>query len=139
MNDKASYPGNPAGKRTSLPRYAALALGLLRTFWMMPLALLIVVFVGMRSGWTTPRQWSDGFFVAASVQVLIAAMMLMAPAGEALDASWVRYMPNSNVSETRHQLLMETLHKKRWALASFIGGALTFLIAEIVLGLTSIP
>jgi hypothetical protein len=128
-----SSPGNPSEKRAILPGWAALIFRLLRMFWLTALALLLVVLYGLRAGWSAPRQWSDGFFIAGCIQVMIAAISLMSPPGEALDASSLRYVANSNVSDTRQQLILDTLRRKKFGLGAGIGGLLTMLIAAVVL------
>ncbi len=127
--------GNPSGKRAALPGCAAWFFHQLRVFWITELALLIVVLYGLRAGWswTAPRQWSDGFFLAGAIQVVIAAVTILAPTGEALDASTVRYVSKGDVSDTRHELFLDTLRRKKFGLRVFLGALLTMLIAEAVL------
>ncbi len=132
MNANSS-PSKPSRKQAALSGFAAAIFHYLRQFWLTALALLIVVYYGLHHGWSAQRQWSDGFCFASLSLVVIAAITLMAPPGEALDASLVRYVKDGNISETRHELFLETLHKRKFALATFLGGLLTFLIAEIVL------
>jgi hypothetical protein len=128
-----SSPGNPSEKRAILSGCPALIFHLLRMFWFTALALLIVVGYGLRAGWSTPKQWSDGFFFSAVAQLLIAVVTLMAPPGEALDASSVRYVTNGNIAETRSELILDTLRRKKFGIRAFIGFLLTILIAAVCL------
>ena len=68
-------------------------------FWLTELALLLVVLYGLHSGWSTPRQWSDGLFIDAVVQLVVAGAMMYSTRGDALDASWVRYVNHGNIAE----------------------------------------
>ncbi len=124
---------NPSEKRAILPGCAALIFHLVRMFWLTALALLMVVLYGLRAGWSAPQQWSDGFFTAAMAQVVIAAAMLLAPAGEALDASSVRYVANADVTENRYQLILDSLRRQKFGMRAFIGALLTVLISAVLL------
>jgi len=128
-----SSPGNPSGKRSILPGCAAWIFHLLRMFWLTELALLIVALFGLRGGWSTPRQWSDGLFFGATAQIMIAGVMIFATSGEALDASSTRYVDHGNVNETYSQLVLDKLRRKKFGLMTFLGGMLTMLIAALVL------
>ncbi len=130
-----SSAGNPSAKRAFVPGCATWFFHQLRVFWITELALLLVVLYGLRAGWSlsAPRQWSDAFFLAGAIQVVIAAVTILAPTGEALDASTVRYVSEGNVSDTRHQLVLDTLRRKKFGLRVFLGALLTMLIAEAVL------
>ncbi len=131
--DADSSPGNPSQKRAVRPGFAARFFNLLRMFWVFALALLLVVLFGLRAGWSAPRQWSDGFFIAAFAQVIIAAVSLLGTRGEAFDASWVRYVDKGSVNDTRYELWLDALRKRRFGLTAFLGALLTFLIAALVL------
>ena len=128
-----SSPGNPSGKRKILPGCAVWIFHLLRMFWLTELALLIVVLFGLRGGWSTPRQWSDGLFICAAAQMMIAGVMILAASGEALDASSVRYLDHGNVNETYSQLVFDKLRRRKFGVAAFLGGMLTMLISGFVL------
>ena len=128
-----SSPDNPSGKRKTLPGCAVWIFNLLRMFWLTELALLIVVLYGLRVGWSTPRQWSDGLFICAAAQMMIAGVMILAASGEALDASSVRYLDHGNVNETYSQLVFDKLRRRKFGVAAFLGGMLTMLISGFVL------
>ena len=116
-------------RRTSCAR---LVFQLLRMFWLTELALLLVVLYGLRAGWSAPQQWSDGFFIAAALQVVIAGITMVGSSRETEDASWVRYVVNSNITETRQQLVLSMMRKETFGLRAFLGGLLTVLIAVLV-------
>jgi hypothetical protein len=128
-----SSPDNPSGKLKILPGCAVWIFNLLRMFWLTELALLIVVLYGLRVGWSTPRQWSDGLFICAAAQMMIAGVMILAASGEALDASSVRYLDHGNVNETYSQLVFDKLRRRKFGVAAFLGGMLTMLISGFVL------
>jgi hypothetical protein len=128
-----SSPGNQSEKRAILPGCTAMILQLLRMFWLTVLALLMVVLYGLRAGWSVPQQWSDGFFIAAFAQWIIAAIMMLGTPGEALDAASLRYVANSDITETRLQLFLDTLRKRKFGIRAGIGGLLTILIAAVLL------
>ena len=69
-------------------------------FWLTELALLIVVLYGLRAGWSTPRQWSDGLFFGAAIQIMVAGITLLGSRGEAMDASSQRYVDHGNTTDT---------------------------------------
>ncbi len=128
-----STPGNPSGKRAVLPGLAASIFHLLRMFWLFELAMLLLAVYGMRAGWSAPKQWSDGFFLAGCIQVVVAAVSTMATPRDALDAATLRWVPGSDVSDTRYDLLLRSLRIKNFGLRAFIGSVLTFLMAAVVL------
>lgn len=132
MNADSSR-GNRSEKRAILPGSAVLIFHLLRMFWFTALALLIVVLYGLRAGWSAPWQWSDGFSIAAAAQVMIGAITMLAPAGEALDASSLRYVAKGDITETRQQLIVDTLRRKKFGVRVFIGAFLTILISAVFL------
>ncbi len=119
----------PSEKRS----FAARVLRLLRMWWLPALAMLGVVALGLRAGWSAPGQWSNGFSIAGAAQVIIAAIMMMATPADALDASTLRYVANSSVSDTRFGLVLDTLRRKKFGLRVLIGGLLSFLLAAVVL------
>jgi hypothetical protein len=128
-----SSPGNPSEKRAILAVCAALIFRLLRLFWFTALSLLMVVLYGLRAGWSAPHQWSDGFCIAALVQVMIAGISLLGTPGEAYYAASARYVPNGNINETFQRLLLDTLHMKKFGMRAFMGALLTFLISAVLL------
>jgi hypothetical protein len=133
MMNADSSPDNPSGKRRILPGCAVWIFQLLRMFWLTGLALLIVVLYGLRMGWSTPRQWSDGLFLGAAAQIMVAGVMILGSKGEALDASSVRYVDQGNVNETYSQLVIDKLRRMKFGLIAFLGGLLTMLMAGLVL------
>jgi hypothetical protein len=128
-----SYPGNPSAKRAILSGCAVWIFHLLRMFWLTELALLLVVLYGLHAGWSTPRQWSDGLFISAFAQIVVASATMYGTRGEALDASYVRYVNHGNITETHNQLVLDALHRMKFGLRAFLGGLLTMLIAALVL------
>jgi hypothetical protein len=132
MNNNSSH-GNRSEKRAILPLCAALIFRMLLMFWFTALSLLIVVLYGLRAGWSAPRQWSDGFCIAALIQVMIALISLMGTPGEAYYAASVRYVPNGSINETFQHLLLDILHMKKFGVRAFVGGLLTFLISAVLL------
>lgn len=128
-----SSPGNPSGKRVTYSGCAAWLPRLLRMFWVTELALLAVVVYGLRAGWSTPRQWSDGLFFDAVAQMMVAGVILLMPLGDAYDASWLRYVDHGDVEETRYQLFLDTMRRKQFGLRAFLGGMLTMLFAALAL------
>ena len=128
-----SFPDNPSGKRKILPGCAVWIFHLLRMFWLTELALLVVVLYGLRVGWSTPRQWSDGLFFGAIAQIIAAGIAVFGSRGEALDASSTRYVDHANVTETFRLLSHESLRKNKFGLIAFLGGVLTMLIAGFML------
>lgn len=127
------YPDPSTQKRAGLPGWAAWMLDLLRKFWLTGLAWLAVALYGLRAGWTTPMQWSDGLFFDAVAQIAVAAIMMLVPTGEALDASSLRYVDHGNVEDTRLQLVRDTLRRKQFGLRALLGGVLTMLLAWLAL------
>ena len=128
-----SSSDNPSGKRKILPGCVVWIFHLLRMFWLTELALLIVFLYGLRGGWSTPRQWSDGLFFGAIAQILVAGIIMLGSRGEALDASSTRYVDHGNVTETFQMLALESLRQKKFGVIAFLGGVLTMLIAGVVL------
>jgi hypothetical protein len=128
-----SSPDNPSGKRKILPGCVVWIFHLLRMFWLTELVLLIVVLYGLLVGWSTPRQWSDGLFFGAAVQIMVAGIMLLGSRGEALDASSTRYVDHGNITDTFRLLSSESLRKKRFGVIVFLGGLLTMLISGFAL------
>jgi hypothetical protein len=128
-----SSPDNLSGKRKILPGCAVWIFHMLRIFWLTELVLLIVVLYGLRVGWDTPQQWSDGLFFSAVVQIMVAGVTLLGSGGEGLDASSARYVDHGNIMETLRLLSIESLHKRHFGLIAFLGGMLTLLIAGFVL------
>lgn len=127
-------PDNPSPQRTTLlPGWAVWIFRLLRTFWLTGLVLLIVVVYGLYTGWSTPRQWSDGLFFGAAAQMMVAGITILGSRGEELDASSARYLDRGNVTETFRTLASDALRRKRFGAIAFLGGALTMLIAAIVI------
>ena len=123
-----SSSGNPSGKRASPPGWAASIFQLLRLFWLTVLAWLIVVLYGLNAGWSTHPQWSNGFFIAAFAQVIIAASMVIQP-GEDFSSFTVRYVANGDIDQTRRQMVLESLRKQKFGVRAFIGALLTGLIS----------
>jgi len=132
MNARSS-PGNSSGKRAILPGFAVQIFRLLRMFWLTELALLLVVLYGLYAGWSAPRQWSDGLFFAAAVQVMIAGIITVGSARDPTDAFSVRHIANANIADTRHELIVNMLRQRSFGLRAFAGGVLTILIAWLVL------
>jgi hypothetical protein len=132
MNSDAS-PDNPSGKQKILPGWAVWPFKLLRMFWLTELAWLIVYLYGLRAGWSTPRQWSDGLFIGASGLILVAAVAMFGSRGDALDAYSMRYVEHANITETLRLLSLESMRKIRFGMITFLGGLLTMLVAGIVL------
>ena len=132
MNTDTS-PDNPSGERKILPGCVAWVFQLLRMFWLTELALLIVGLYGLRAGWSTPRQWSDGLFFGAAIQLMIAGVTILGSRGEALDSSSLRYVDHGNVAETFGLLAFDALRKRRFGVIAFLGGLLTMLIAGLVI------
>ena len=128
-----SSPDNPSGKRKTLPGCVFLILHLLRMFWLTGLVLLIVVLYGLRGGWSTPRQWSDGLFFGAAIQIMVAGVTLLGSRWEAMDASTMRYVDHGSITETFRLLSDESMRKKIFGALTFLGGMLTLLIAGLVL------
>jgi hypothetical protein len=128
-----SSPGNSPKKRAFLPALAGWIFYLLRRFWLVELALVVVVIIGLLTGWSTPRQWSDGLFVGAFAQIAVAGVAMVGSLRETADASAVRYVADANMDETRHQLVEKTLHMEKFAVRAFVGGVLSLLIAWLVL------
>jgi len=127
-----SSPRNPPKKRSRLARYALWLFQLLLMFWLTILALLIVVGYGLRAGWSTPGQWSDGFFIAAIAQVLIAAAS-MGQQGEAFYASSVRYVSGGNYDHARDHLFSESSRLRKFGVRAVIGAVLTVLVSAVFL------
>jgi hypothetical protein len=132
MNSDSS-PSNPSGKQAILPGCAVWIFHLLRMFWLTELALLLVVLYGLYAGWSTPRQWSDGLFIDALIQIMVAGVTMYGTRGEALESSLVRYVDRGSISETRSLLVLDTLRRMKFGLRAFLGGMLTMLIAALVL------
>ena len=128
-----SSPDTLSGKRKILPGCAVWPFKLLRMFWLTELVLLIVVLYGLRAGWSTPRQWSDAFFIGACALILVAAVTMFGSRGDAMDAYSMRYVEHANITETLHLLSLESMRKIRFGMITFLGGLLTMLIAGIVL------
>ena len=128
-----SSPDNPSGKRKTLPGCAVWIFQLLRMFLFTELVLLIVVLYGLCVGWSTPRQWSDGLFFGASVQIMVAGITLLGSRGEAMDASSTRYVDHGNITDTFRLLSSESLRKKRFGVIAFLGGLLTMLLSGFAL------
>jgi len=128
MNADSSN-NNLSKKRAVLPVCAAL----IRMFWFTALSLLLVVLYGLRAGWSAPRQWSDGFCIAALVQVMIALISLLGTPGESYYASSVRYVCDGDINETLQHLLLDTLHMEKFGIRAIIGALLAFLISAIML------
>ncbi len=128
-----SSPGNSSKMHTSIPGVAVWIFRLLRTFWLTELALLLVALYGLQAGWSIKRQWSDGFFVAALAQIIIAGMTILGSPQELSGASYVRYIANSSISDTFHELLSISLHKQRFGVRAFIGALITLLISGLFL------
>ena len=128
-----SSPRHPSRKRAILAGCALWIFHLLRMFWLTELALLLVVLYGLHSGWSTPRQWSDGLFIAASLQLVAAGATMYGTRGEALDASWVRYINHGNITETHHELVLDSLRRMNFGVRAFLGAILILLLAALVL------
>lgn len=108
----------------------------LRNFWLTELILLLVAFYGLYVGWSTQRQWSDGYFYAAAAQFLIAGIAVIGGTAQTdTDAAFVRYVANGDMSETRKQLFMDFLHKMNVGVRAVIGGLITMLISGLFLWL----
>ncbi len=107
-------------------------LNLARLFWVTEVALLALVIYGLRAGWTTQRQWSDGLFFAGFFQLVVGGISLMVPPGEAFDAAKARYIDRSSIENTRFELIMETARKRQFGMIAFFGGLLTLIAAAVV-------
>jgi hypothetical protein len=125
--------GNPSKNRALLPGCAALIFLLLRLFWFAGLSLLLVVLYGLRAGWSAPRQWSDGFCIAALIQVFIAGVSLLGTPGESYFAASVRYVPEGDINDTFQHLLLDTLRMKKFGMRAVVGGLLSFLVSAVLL------
>jgi hypothetical protein len=132
MNTDSSHD-NRSGKRAILPVCAAFIFRLLRMFWFTAVSIVIVVLYGLRAGWSTPRQWSDEFFIAAVIQGLAAGISLLGPQGEAYYAASARYVPKGSVNETFQLLLREPLHMKKFGIRALIGALFVLLISAVLL------
>lgn len=130
-----SSSGGPSEKRAVLPGWAAAFFHQVRLFWLSELILLGTVGYGLRAGWSTQRQWSDGFFLAAAIQVLIASITFLAPQHDAIDASLLRYVPGSNIADTRKDMVMDMLRQRAFAVRVFFGALLTMLISGLIVWL----
>ena len=128
-----SSSDNPSGKRKTLPGCVVWIFHLLRMFWLTELVLLIVVLDGLRVGWSTPHQWSDGLFLGAAAQIMVAGVTMLGSRGEALDASSMRYVDHGDTKETFRQLSLDSLRRRKFGLIAFLGGLLTMLIAGFVI------
>jgi hypothetical protein len=128
-----SSSGNPTKKRASLSGCAVSVFHLLGMFWLTELALLLVGLYGLYAGWTTPRQWSDGLFYAAIAQIVVAGVWMYSMRGDAVDASWMRYVDHGDITETYKLLGIDTLRRMKFGVRAFLGGILTLLIAALVL------
>jgi hypothetical protein len=134
MDTNSSPDKNLPSRRVSLPTFARRIFRLLRMFWLVELILLLVALYGLYVGWSTPRQWSDGYFFAAAAQFLIAGISVVGgPAQTDTDAAYVRYVVDGDISETRNQLFMDFLHKMNFGVRALIGGLLTLLISGFFL------
>jgi hypothetical protein len=120
-------------KRSTLAGAARSVFSWLRLFWVTGLALLIVAGLGLYSGWSTPRQWSDALFFAAVAQVVVAAVPLLNFSGVVTAAANVRYIAKGNVGETSRQIVEDALRKSSFSLRAFLGAVLTVLLALLVL------
>lgn len=132
----ANPPADITSKKPSfLARCAAFILHLLRLFWPTVLALLLVVIYGLRSGWSTPRQWSDGLFIAAVLLIMIGGITILGSSSlRAIDdAATARYIVGADVHETRLQIIMDYTNKRAFGLRAFIGALFITLIAWLVL------
>ena len=132
MNTDSS-DDNRSEKRAFLPVCTALIFRLLRVLWFNALSLLVVVLYGLHAGWSTPRQWSDGFCFAAFIQVMIAGTSLLGTPGESYYAASVRYVPGGSINDTLQHLLSDTPHMKKFGIKALIGALLAFLISAVLL------
>ena len=128
-----SAPDDPSDERKILPGCVGWIFQLPRMFWLAELTLLIVGLYGLRAGWSTERQWSDGLFFGAAVQLMVAGVTLLGSRWEALDSSSLRYVDHGNVAETFGVLALESLRKRKFGVIAFLGGMLTMLISGLVL------
>ena len=128
-----SSPGNSVEKRAIPPGCAALVLKVFRMFWFTAVILLLVVLYGLYAGWSAPRQWSDGFFLAAAAQVMFAGISMLGSSRDPSYAAEVRYVADGNITETHKQLVIDLLRRETFAVRAFAGGVLTILIAWIAL------
>ncbi len=127
-------PANSHQKRAILPALGRLIFRLLRMFWFTELLLLGVLLYGLYAGWTTKRQWSDAYFLAAAAQFVSAGIAVYGGTGQTIaDASIVRYVPDGDVSTTNQQLILDYLRKMKFGVRLVIGGVLTVLVSGLCL------
>lgn len=131
----SSSPSNSNENRKALPGWALWILHALRLFWLACAALLVVAVWGLISGWNTPRQWSDGFFYAAAMQVMVAGITLIGSptSRQVQDASAARYVSGGNVDEVQQQLVVDNLRQMSFGVRAFFGGIFTGLISLVML------
>lgn len=123
-------------KRIIRPGLGRQVVRVLRMFWLTELTLLLMVLYGLHVGWSTTRQWSDGYFYAAAAQFLIAGITVIGGTAQTdTDAAYVRYVANGDISDTRKQLFMDFLRKMNFGVRAVIGGFITLLIAGLFLWL----
>lgn len=109
------------------------AFKILRMFWLTEATLILVVIYGLYSGWSTPRQWSDGLFLAAAAQLLIGGISILGSSRDYSYAFLARYVAKGDVTETQKQLGVEMLRQQSFGKSAFLGGLLTLLIAWLAL------
>jgi len=126
-------PESSSKERAISPGWAGRIFKFLRTSWLTGLVLLGVVAFGLWKGFSTQRQWSDALFLAGVAQILIAWLSVLDFTGETSDASTVRYIPRSDIGETRQQLILNSLRRHTFATATFVGGLLSMLLAFLVM------
>ncbi|GAP06939.1 hypothetical protein ATHL_01804 [Anaerolinea thermolimosa] len=105
----------------------------LRTFWLTEVTLILVAIYGLYSGWSTPRQWSDGLFLAAAAQLMIGGISFLGSSRDYSYAFLARYVTKGDVTETQKQLGVEMLRQQSFGKRAFLGGLLTLLIAWLAL------
>lgn len=122
-------------KPSLLARSAVSIFHLLRLFWLTLLVLLIVLIYGLRAGWSTPRQWSDGLFIAAVIQIVIGAISAMGSSSTMAlsDSATARYVIGADVHETRLQVMRDYARKATFGLRAFAGALFITLLAALAL------
>lgn len=125
----SNSPHQPAIK----PVPIGLTFQVLRMFWLTELTLILVVIYGLYSGWSTPRQWSDGLFLAAAAQLIIGGISFLGSSRDYSYAFLARYVTKGDVTEAQKQLGVEMLRQQSFGKRAFLGGLLTLLIAWLAL------
>lgn len=125
----SNVPRPPALK----PGFTGVAFQILRMFWLTEVSLILIVFYALYSGWSTPRQWSDGLFLAAAAQLLIGGISFLGSSRDYSHAFLARYVEKGDVTENQKHLVTQMLRQQSFGKRAFLGGLLTLLIAWLVL------